>query len=397
MPHNNGNKIRVHQLARAGLGTKEIAKKLNVTRETVRRYLETKPVLAPKLPDTPAQIEEKVLKAARGGNITLEQIADRLDRSPATIKRALDSLAAKNYNIKLNPSGVVLSGDVAPGGELIHDISKFDNKWYSFGACGDNHLGSNHERLDVLHSLYDNYEREGVKVVFNTGNWIEGEARINFHDISVFGMDAQIDYFVRHYPHRKGITTYFISGDDHEGWYQKKTGIVIGKHAELRARDQGRDDLVYLGYVEADVRLQSSGGERIMKVMHPGGGSAYAMSYAPQKIVESLQGGEKPSVLLIGHYHKMEFAFPREVFTVQTGCTVDQSVFMRKCKIAAHVGGALCRLNMSPDGQINRFSTEFFHYYDRGYYTKQRNFEPSHTSDSAGRSVGRNKEPKVSW
>jgi hypothetical protein len=34
----------------------------------------------------------------------------------------------------------------------------------------------------------------------------------------------------------------------------------------------------------------------------------------------SFQGGEKPSVLLIGHYHKFEYCYPREVHVVQTGC-----------------------------------------------------------------------------
>ncbi len=108
--------------------------------------------------------------------------------------------------------------------------------------------------------------------------------------------------------------------------------------------------------------------------MHPGGGAAYALSYSAQKIVESFQGGEKPSVLLYGHYHKFDWNYYREVHNIGTGCTVDQSIFMRKQKIQAHVGGLLVRLHQAPDGAINRVKVEWIPFYDRGYYSKPRSF-----------------------
>ncbi|MFN3323409.1 MAG: HTH domain-containing protein [Bryobacteraceae bacterium] len=313
-----------------------------------------------------------VLKRART-RLSIRDISERVNRSEKTVREALESLRTGGHNVEIIADGeATLSTEVRPNASeplIVHSMQDYRNGFRVFGATSDNHLGSKHERLDVLNALYDLYAAEGVTEVFNAGNWIEGEAgKMNFHDIKVFGLDDQVDYWIENYPQRKGITTHFIAGDDHEGWYQKRERIEIGKYAMLRARAAGREDLNYLGYLEADVELRAAEGSRWMKVMHPGGGSAYALSYAPQKLVESFQGGEKPSALLIGHYHKFDFNYSREVFCVQTGCTCDQSVFMRKQKIQAHVGGCLIRINQATNGTINRFQVEWVPFYDRGFY-----------------------------
>jgi hypothetical protein len=54
-----------------------------------------------------------------------------------------------------------------------------------------------------------------------------------------------------------------------------------------------------------------------MRVVHPGGRSSYAISYADQKRAESYQGDEKPHIELIGQYRKFNRKYPREVYTVQ--------------------------------------------------------------------------------
>ena len=77
-----------------------------------------------------------------------------------------------------------------------------------------------------------------------------------------------------------------------------------------------------------------------MQLIHPGGGSSYALSYRPQKIVESLEGGTKPDMLAIGHYHKADYIPSyRNVATLQVGTFQRQTPFMSRQGLAAHVGG----------------------------------------------------------
>jgi len=237
---------------------------------------------------TLSNLEAAVLVALRKPDSTIDTVAEAVDRSPKTVQGIVVSLQKKSFNVKLAAGGrAALSPEVEPGGEIVHPLGDFKGGWQAFGALGDNHLGSKHERIDVLRALYKIYANEGIATVYNLGNWIEGECRLNTHDIKVFGLDRQVEYFIENYPQEKGIKTFFISGDDHEGWYQKRESLVIGEHAMLRARAAGRQDLVWIGHLEADVELKAKdGGSCWMKLMHPGGGSAYALSYAPQKMVE---------------------------------------------------------------------------------------------------------------
>jgi hypothetical protein len=108
--------------------------------------------------------------------------------------------------------------------------------------------------------------------------------------------------------------------------------------------------------------------ESWLRVVHPGGGTAYALSYTMQKLVESYQGGEKPTIILAGHYHKLDYSFPREVHAIQMGTTCDQTLFMRKKKIQAMVGGGIVEARRAKDGAINRVKVEFITFYDKSFY-----------------------------
>ena len=99
--------------------------------------------------------------------------------------------------------------------------------------------------------------------------------------------------------------------------------------------------------------------ECTLELRHPGGGSAYALSYKPQKIIESMSGGEKPNILLLGHFHKGRVFVLRNVHCVQAGTTQAQSNFMRNHNLAAHMGYWLVEIHVNDDGQINRFRPEF--------------------------------------
>ena len=317
-------------------------------------------------------IDSKVKALLLSKPLTLVELADKLETAPKHIKDSVNRLKEAGHNVDIRHDQVSLNKDVQIGNEVVVDSADFfDGVDYKFGALGDTHLYSKYERLDVLECLYDIYEKEGIKVVYHTGNAVDGEFRFNKFDLQgPSGIGPQLEYFAKNYPQRKGITTNFITGDDHEGWWINREAVNIGQLMQDTAERAGRNDLKFIGHVETDVVLQAKKGSAVMKIMHPGGGSAYATSYTAQKIVESFQGGEKPNILLIGHYHKLEFGYPREVYVVQTGCTQDQTPFMRKLKIQAHVGGTIVRFHQAPTGEINRFRVEFLPFYDKGFYFK---------------------------
>ena len=224
-------------------------------------------------------------------------------------------------------------------GAAVTITSRPDNT-FCFLAAGDLHAGSKYCRWDVREDLYRRAEMRGAQAAFDTGNWIDGEARFNKYDLEVSGMHAQLKNLARRHPKTK-LPIYAVTGDDHEGWYAQREGVDIGGYAEMVMREAGHS-WTDLGYMESHIKLvnANTGKSSILAVIHPGGGSAYALSYRPQKIIESLEGGEKPAVIFMGHYHKLEAGNARNVWYVQTGTQSDQTPFMRKKSLEAHVGGA---------------------------------------------------------
>jgi hypothetical protein len=248
-------------------------------------------------------------------------------------------------------------------------LGVFDaGNWTRFGLVSDTHLCCREERLDALHAQYDLFVQEGITTVFHAGNIVDGYiARINGGSVFEITIDGQAQYVVDHYPYREGITTHFITGDDHESWFAP--GFNFGAYLEMVANNAGRSDLRYIGHVEADVELKSGKHSQIIKIQHPGGGSAYARSYKGQKMVESFQGGEKPAILVQGHYHVSGYSFDRNVHIVGMPGFQDQTIFGRKKHLRFEIGGAIIEFKMSPvTGAITRFRSEFNMFFDRGFY-----------------------------
>lgn len=258
---------------------------------------------------------------------TLDELAARLGVDLGVALEVLQH-AKTNRAVALHYGSGRWHLDTAPplGSQIVTNdapaLVSDDDGMIRFAAIGDTHLGSKYAREDCLSDFYDQVQHRGFKQVLHAGNWIDGEAPFNKHDLLVHGMDEQMRYLAKNYPQRDGVETWAITGADHEGWYARREGIDVGRYAENSFRQAGRTDWRDMGYMEAVIPLvhKRTGKSSQLMLMHPGGGSAYAISYAGQKIVEGFDGGEKPAVLILGHYHKASWNLVRNVHVIQTGC-----------------------------------------------------------------------------
>jgi len=243
------------------------------------------------------------------------------------------------------------------------------SKWHRIGLVTDTHLACKEQRLEELHAQYDLFVQQGIKVVLHAGNIVDGYIeKINGESVITATRDGQAQYVLDHYPARPGITTYFITGDDHEGWWIQK-GHNWGRDLHLLAQENGRTDLQYIGHVEADVEFKAPSGKScVCKVQHPGGGSSYARSYTGQKQVEAFEGGEKPAILIQGHYHVSNYMQDRGVHVVSMPGFQDQTIFARKKRLRMEVGGAIMEFTQDAAGAVARFRLEFNRFFTRSYY-----------------------------
>jgi hypothetical protein len=297
------------------------------------------------------------------------RIGERFNVPVENVMDVLEKLSGSGKNIHVSGLGVELLHDLPIVNQGVIDVrSMKKSEHHVIGVTGDNHLASKYSRLDVLEALFDIWQDQGVETVLQCGNIIDGECRFNRFDLLAHGLQEQTDYLIQNWPRRKGMVTEFVTGDDHEGWYVQREGVNIGRHLMLAARAAGREDLIFVGHMERQIEYRSGEHKSHLTMVHAGGGTAYAISYTDQKLVESYQGGEKPTILLVGHYHKFNYGYPREVHAVQVGTTMDQSPFMRKRKIQAMVGGVTLEFDLDRRALVHNVRVTWHPFYDREFY-----------------------------
>jgi len=318
--------------------------------------------------------EQKVLKflSTKDRRRSILEVAEYLDKAPSTVEKILKELKKKHYNIKVNEDvqQVSLMAEPPTGRKKVIDVEKYfgSAREVQFGVISDLHYCNIHSREELIALQYEIFKKEGIDTVFELGNMIDGEAWFNKYELKAWGIEGQIAYLISHAPKIEGINTYFVTGDDHEGWLPKRVGLDIGGRMQESFRKADREDWHYLSHMESDIQFKTKEGECVVRLTHPGGGTAYALSYSTQKTVESLQGGEKPHVLIEGHYHKIGYWMIRNVHTMLAGCFEDQTTFMRKKKIQAMLGGWVVRMTLSKNGTVLKFRPEMFPYFDRKIY-----------------------------
>lgn len=343
-------------------GRHKIAKAAGLSPNTVKDSLSR---VKPDLSD--AQVDEHVLTALAKRNATLAELQTSIGCEKQDILESIARLRGSSHEI--NQIGTHYS-IAKPGFERIPMTLLDNDGWIRIGLVSDTHLCCKEERLDALHAQYDLFEREGITTVLHAGNIVDGFIPgLNQESVFSPSLDGQVSYCIEKYPQRKNLVTHFITGDDHESWFMKQ-GLNFGKYLQLHAEEAGRNDLKYLSHVEADVEFLTRDGEgsTICKVMHPGGGSSYARSYTSQKIVESFQGGEKPHILIMGHYHVSNYMLERNIHCISMPGFEDQTIFARKKRLRMDVGGGLMEFKQQPNGTVSRFRIEWNMYFDRGYY-----------------------------
>jgi hypothetical protein len=374
------------------------------------------------------ELEDKVrrLKSRGTHSMNVEKMANQINCSPHDIKEGLKKLKKEEeLSFYLTESYKVPGRfrrqivDPQKHKHSIIDPKTFNYSKFTFGATADTHMVSPYytgDRRGEAGPLWDFYRRcgnEGIQFIFHGGNYLDGQCRFNKFEVREIGLTAQLEKLVNEYPNMPGVTTVFITGDDHEGWWWQREGIDIAEMAALKAAQAGRKDMHFIGYMEADIVLVpkigpfynryfsspddkstvisldkneniiiekpegdiiKTGDYSLMKLMHGGGGTAYAKSYRPQKIVNSYEDGEKPQILLIGHYHKMSQDVLRNTFVYQLGTTEAQSAFMRKQTIRADVGNWIISAFQDQTGSVVSTVSEYIPYMGRGPNFKLREF-----------------------
>lgn len=248
---------------------------------------------------------------------------------------------------------------IKPRDYLVPSENHVDHKSNStrlkIGIISDTHLCSKQQQLTYLNDYYRWAYDQGVRDVYHAGDMIAGVDVYpgQSNDLLCHNEDEQIDYAVEHYPKIDGVTTHVISGN-HDLVFIKRRG-----GDPLRSIAMQRPDINYLGQFSAWIQLQDNCS---MYLLHPDGGSAYAISYKMQKLIESFEGGKKPNVAVMGHYHRRGYFPERNVHGFLGACFESQTDFLRRKAISPVVGGLVLELEYTNSGGIHEIVPRFKQY-----------------------------------
>lgn len=232
-----------------------------------------------------------------------------------------------------------------------------------FGVIADTQFGSLYETVAEMQSTYRMFREEGIDTVLHAGDVLDGHGVYRGHEFELHkvGLDAQLAWFQEATADDEGLETFFITGN-HDASYGARVGVDVG--AALSARNPRWH---CLGRDSGRIRLTTSDGRPYdVMLLHPGGGTAYALSYRVQKTIEQLEGGSKPQMIVLGHYHKAEYIPSyRNMAGLQAGCLQRQTPFMVRQSIAAHVGAWIIEVTpgRGADQLWNRTRAEFISFY----------------------------------
>lgn len=228
---------------------------------------------------------------------------------------------------------------------------------------GDTHMGNKNYDSDLMTHAAKQARKESVDFAIHTGDimdgWYQNRPQSLFEQDAI-GLDQQFQKTVKELGKLGDIPLYFITGNHEFNTFMRGAGIEVGPYLEKELNSRGMKT-VFLGNAEGDIVLRSGA---VLKTMHPDGGSSYAISYKSQKLVESLESGKKPNVLHIGHFHKAEYIFYRNIHVFQTGTLMGQTKFMRGKQLAAHKGFWIVDLYTRKGGQVDKIVPTFYPSYE---------------------------------
>jgi hypothetical protein len=238
----------------------------------------------------------------------------------------------------------------------------FPDRHIKFAVFADAHMGHSCYRPDILKKMIKDGKKQSVEFYLNVGDTIEGMSGREGHiyELDYIGASQQLDFFAREFSQFDRRVYSIEAQDSHGGWFRSKgnMGLNIGEELERRAKHYE-----FLGYDEQNIELDN--GCKI-KLRHPGGGTAYAISYKMQKYIESMSGGKKPHLLFDGHFHKAIYMFYRNVHGFESGTLQEQSPFMKKINTPAHLGYWIIDVNMHRQKRkgVERIKSEFVPFYE---------------------------------
>jgi predicted phosphodiesterase len=303
-----------------------------------------------------------LIKAART-RPTFETLCDKLGLPPGRARQLVDEALAAGIQLDVAHGMVTLrrpeeNKDPRPIQGV--QVAPVVGDEQMVGVISDTHLGSHYCRREYLKDFINNAYDQGVREILHPGDILDGDYRHGKFEMSHMGITEQTRDLFETLPQRPGLSYHSIMGN-HDWTFTEQSGVDVGEFIKGYFADRGRHDYHHYGARGAYLKLRGA----VIHLWHPCGSASYAKSYKLQKKIESYAPGEKPDILLAGHWHFYCVLEERGVHAV--ACPTFQgggSAFGKSLATGqVALGGVVLRWRLTEHGTLREFSATRHSYY----------------------------------
>lgn len=307
-----------------------------------------------------------MVKKAGTGPLSIEVVSNELDISPSRVNKLIESLRADGVAINVHNNFVGHKPADNSTGEKRISVSEPVGKPVRIAVISDVHIGHKSFQKDYFLDFFTRAYEAGVRTFLCPGDLLDGTYRHSIWDQRYVGYEEQSTYASMIIPHYKDVKIHWCLGN-HEETMERESGINIGLAMVDKFRRLGREDLVYHGHRGSFFRLCSPGAKHGLRVemWHPKQGGAYALSYKMQKHIEGYAPGQKPDVLLVGHWHQSCYFVQRGIHAMSCGTFHGHGdSFSKSLGGTQAIGGWLIDYQLATNGTVRAFSPTWVAYYE---------------------------------
>ncbi len=226
-------------------------------------------------------------------NISLNELMELTGLSNKQLYHRLNLLKNQGFNIERK---YYYNGDITY--QLVNKIidetpailTTKDDTIFEALLISDLHISDELERIDLLNKAYEFCNKQGINIIINTGDLIDGLRGIG--DKKFQSMEKQIEYLLKVYPYDKNILNFLCLGN-HDYDTIENSGIDLSTIIQNK-----RHDIISLGYEIGKINIKND----TLVVTHP-------LSGPCRKHRKKLNDMFKNSLILCGHRHTMKCSF----------------------------------------------------------------------------------------
>jgi predicted phosphodiesterase len=312
---------------------------------------------------------ERLVEAMRRGPARFSELCDALDLSPTRTKKLIEEARGAGVSLHVEHDHVGIRHHVYEERVAKVGIEPVVGERQRVAVISDTHLGSKYCLRNELRDFIEYAYAQGVRDILHPGDVLDGMYKHGLWEVSHPGLEAQVQDLFETLPRKPGLTYHCITGN-HDGTFAEASGVDVGEYVTNAFRKRGRDDIRFYGNRGAFLRIRGI----TVHLWHPRSGSSYAKSYGIQKHIEKYSSGEKPHVLLCGHWHVFCHVYERGVHGI--ACPTFQgggSAFSKSLGGAPAIGGLILSWEITKHGTMRGFSLE-----KRSYFEDEKPREVEH-------------------